>query len=87
MSSSPGVLLSGVESISSSLSSEISAQFVFTPRFVCPFIHLNVISTTALSPGCNNVSANSSVVTVFPSSDNVQCSLLSSATNSNPSGI
>ena len=73
ISSSPGTLLSGVESLSgipqSLWSSEISAVFVFNPKLLLPFIHLNITVTSALSPGCNNVFSNNLVdITLFPSS-------------------
>ena len=59
-SSSPSLLLSGVESISgtsySFSSLLISATFIFCPKFVSEFTHLNTIGTVALSPGFNNVS-------------------------------
>ena len=89
ISSSPGTLLFGVESISgellSFLSALISATFVFSPKLLSPLIHFNVTCTEAVSPGCNSVFANAFVVIIL-SEDCVHCEL-SAGTNSNPSGI
>ena len=88
ISSSPGTWLSGVESLSgtscSLSSSDISAVFVFNAKLFSPFIHVNITSTVALSPGCNNVPSSSLVeITLFPSSVHPG---LSAASNLKPSG-
>ena len=88
ISSSPGFLLFGVESISgvllSFLSLLISATFTFNPKLSFELIHVSNTSTSADSPGFNNVSFSWSV-TIFPSTS-FQFGL-SAATNFNPSGI
>ena len=89
ISSSSGTLLSGVESISGVLlglsSLLISARLTFLPKFFSPFIHVSIISTSALSPGCNSTSC-SCVVATTPSFLIYQ-SGLSSCLNSSPSGM
>ena len=90
ISSSPSFLLSGVESLSGTSyglsSSDISALFVNTvPNPLSLLIHVNNTSTSAYSPGFNNVFSNSLVdITLFPSSVHPG---LSAATNFNPCGI
>ena len=59
-------------------------MFVFNPKLFAPFIHVNNTSTSALSPGSNNVFSSSLVdITLFPSSVHPG---LSSPTNLSPSG-
>ena len=60
-------------------------MFVFSPMLFCPFIHVSSTCTSALSPGCSNLSANKFVVIMlFPKSVHPG---LSVATNFNPAGI
>ena len=88
ISSSPGISLSGTESLSGTSyglsSSDISAVFVFSFKLSSLFIHVNITSIVALSPGCNNVFSSCFVdITLFPSSVH---NGLSVASNLNPSG-
>ena len=62
-------------------------MFVFSPKLFVPFFHVNTISTSVLSPGCNNTVSVALVVTLLSPSFTQPYALLSSSLNSSPSGI